>query len=155
MCAGKSTVAEMLADRLGWKAEDIDQLIETQERRSIKEIFARNGEAYFRRVEREILNTLLPERNVVVATGGGTFVDVANRALIANDGVSIWLDISFETVAQRLSSDGRRPLGRDRTTMLALWNTRQAAYRLAKLRLEADRPPVEELVDKITDWLGT
>ena len=153
MCAGKTTVAEILAGRLGWKAKDIDQLIETKEQRSITEIFAQNGESYFRRVEHEILHGLLPRRNVVVATGGGTFADMSNRALISNDGISIWLDISFETVARRLSSDGRRPLGRDRTTMLALWNSRQEAYRIAKLRLEADRPPVKELVEKIINYL--
>jgi len=69
MAAGKSTVARALSSRLGWRAEDVDELIEARERRTIADIFARQGEPYFRGVEREILKLLLPLRHVVVATG--------------------------------------------------------------------------------------
>jgi shikimate kinase len=82
MAAGKTTVARALAERLGWRAEDIDELIEARERRTVADIFARNGEPYFRGLEREILRLLLPMRHVVVATGGGTFMDPDNRAAI-------------------------------------------------------------------------
>ena len=95
MAAGKTTVARALADRLGWRAEDVDELIEARERRPVADIFARSGEPYFRAVEREILNLLLPLRHVVVATGGGTFVDVENRAAIMRDGLAVWLDVPF------------------------------------------------------------
>jgi hypothetical protein len=62
MAAGKSTVARALAARLGWRAEDIDDLIEKRERMTVAEIFARQGEPYFRRVEREILALVQPLR---------------------------------------------------------------------------------------------
>jgi len=62
MAAGKTTVARALAERLGWRAEDIDELIEARERRTVAEIFARNGEPYFRALERDILKLLLPLR---------------------------------------------------------------------------------------------
>ena len=75
MAAGKTTVARALAGRLGWRVEDVDELIEARERRTVADIFARQGEPYFRAVEREILHLLLPLRHVVVATGGGTFAD--------------------------------------------------------------------------------
>ena len=65
MAAGKTTVARALATRLGWRAEDVDELIEARERRPVADIFARNGEPYFRTVEREILKVLLPLRHVV------------------------------------------------------------------------------------------
>src|SRR5687767_4761906 len=91
MAAGKTTVARALAARLRWRAEDIDELIEARERRPIADIFVRQGEPYFRVVEREILHLLLPMRQVVVATGGGTFMDPDNRAAINLDGVSVWL----------------------------------------------------------------
>mgnify|MGYP001325743928 CR=1 FL=1 len=71
MASGKSTIARALAARLRWQAEDIDELVERRERRTIPEIFAQQGEAYFRSVEREILRVLQPLRHVVVATGGG------------------------------------------------------------------------------------
>ena len=71
MAAGKTTVARSLAARLGWRAEDVDELIEARERRPVADIFARAGEPYFRAVEREILKVPLPLRHIVVATGGG------------------------------------------------------------------------------------
>ena len=153
MCAGKSTVARALAQRLGWSVEDLDELIETREGRTIAEIFAADGEAEFRNMERRLLQELRPRRDVVVATGGGTFVDSANRALIAGDGASVWLDVSFETVVERLPSDGTRPLASDRTTMQALWRARRPAYGLAQLQLPVEGSAVDDLVVNIVSWL--
>lgn len=154
MAAGKSTVARALGARIDWRVEDVDSRIEARERRAVADIFATHGEARFRAVEREVLRELLPMRHTVVATGGGTFADPANRQLINADGASIWLDVSFETVVDRIPPDGRRPLAADRTTMEALYRTRQSAYRHAHLRLDADRAPAGELVERILEWLG-
>lgn len=154
MAAGKSTVARALGARIDWRVEDVDSRIEAREHRAVADIFATHGEARFRAVEREVLRALLPMRHTVVATGGGTFADPANRQLINADGASIWLDVSFETVVDRIPPDGRRPLAADRTTMQALYRTRQSAYRHAHLRLDADRAPAGELVERILDWLG-
>ena len=153
MGAGKSTVAKALAQRLGWSCEDLDELIEGREQRSVAEIFAADGEAEFRKMERALLQELRPRRQVVVATGGGTFADSASRGLIASDGASVWLDVSFETVVERLPSDGTRPLASDRTTMQALWQARRPAYSLAQLHLPADRSAVDDLVADILSWL--
>ncbi len=154
MAAGKSTVADVLSQRLDWRAEDIDSLIEAHERSTVADLFATRGEAYFRDVERAILGELLPLRHAVVATGGGTFADPENRRRINADGASVWLDVSFETVVNRLPSDGRRPLAADRVTMEALFRARRPAYREAHLRLDANRAPAGELVERILDWLG-
>ena len=154
MAAGKSTVADALGRRLDWRAEDIDSLIETRERSTVADIFAARGEAYFRDVEHAVLDELLALRHTVVATGGGTFADPANRRLINADGASVWLDVSFDTVVDRLPSDGRRPLAADRATMEALYRARLATYREAHLRLDANRAPAGELVERILDWLG-
>ena len=154
MAAGKSTVADALALRLDWRAEDIDSLIESREGSTVADIFATHGEAHFRDVERAVLTELLTLRHTVVATGGGTFADPENRRRINADGASVWLEVTFETVVDRLPSDGSRPLAADRATMEALFRTRQAAYRHAHLRLDANRSPAGELVDRILDWLG-
>lgn len=93
-------------------------------------------------------------RHVVVATGGGTFVDPVNRVTINRNGASIWLDVSFETVVERLPTDGRRPLANSRASMRQLFDVRRTAYRHAHLRLDANRAPAAELVERILDWLG-
>jgi shikimate kinase len=154
MAAGKSTVARALAARLGWRAEDVDDLIEARERRTIADIFARQGEAYFRGVERDILRLLLPLRHVIVATGGGTFMDPENRAAINMDGLSIWLDVPFEELLARLPADGRRPLAADRGQLERLFAVRQAAYANARLRLDARSAQPEELAERIIEQLG-
>jgi len=155
MGSGKSTAARALAKRLDWKVEDIDALVERAERRDIPAIFRESGEAFFRAREREALITLLPERGVVVASGGGTFADAANRELMLRDGAVIWLDAPLSTVLQRVPSDGRRPLAADRLGMEQLYNQRLATYRQAHLRVDAGRGSVEELVDHILEWVET
>ncbi len=155
MAAGKSTVARAVAARLGWRAEDVDELIEARERRTIAEIFARQGEPYFRGVEREILKLLLPLRHAVVATGGGTFMDAENRAAINLDGVSVWLDVPFDLLIARVPADGRRPLAADRAQMERLFAVRQAAYAQAHLRIDAGAAPAEAIAEQIFDRIAS
>jgi shikimate kinase len=154
MGCGKTTVARRLGHRLGWRTEDVDERIEAVERMTIAELFATRGEPYFRAVEREVLHTLLLPREMVVATGGGTFADPENRAAINHDGVSIWLDVPFAELLERLPADGRRPLASTRDEMAALYVARRAAYQQAHLRLDASRAPVDELIERVLDWLG-
>lgn len=153
MAAGKTTVARALAARLGWRAEDIDELIEARERRTVADIFARQGEPYFRSVEREILRLVLPLRHVVVATGGGTFMDPENRAAINLDGVSVWLDVPLEELIGRLPADGRRPLAADRIQLERLYAMRQAGYGSAQIRIDASRASADEIAERLLDQL--
>ena len=150
MAAGKSTVAKLLGARLGWRAEDIDELIEARERATVADIFARHGEAYFRACERDILRLLLPLRHTVVATGGGTFMDPESQRAIKLDGVAVWLDVPLETVIARLPADGRRPLSADRTQMERLFSLRQVGYAAANLRVDATAP-AQEIAERIID----
>jgi shikimate kinase len=153
MAAGKSTLAAALARRLDWRVADIDELIEQRERQSISAIFAQHGEAYFRAVERAVLAEQLVPRHLVVATGGGTFVDPLNRAAINQDGVSIWLDVPLERLVDRLPTGGRRPLAADRAGFERLYHARRAAYEHAHLRVDAGRAGVDALVEQLVDWL--
>jgi shikimate kinase len=154
MAAGKTTVARRLAERLGWRAEDVDELIEARERRTVAEIFAKNGESYFRAIERDILRLLLPLRHCVVATGGGTFMDPDNRAAINLDGVSVWLDVPLEEVVARLPADGRRPLAADRAQMERLFAVRQIAYASAVVRVDARGAHPEAVAERIIEAVG-
>jgi shikimate kinase len=155
MAAGKTSVARALAKRLGWRAVDIDDLIEERERMKVSEIFARHGEPYFRAAERAVLFAHLDPRHLVVATGGGTFVDPQNRAAIRGDGVSVWLDAPLDRVIARLPADGRRPLAAGRADLERLYEGRRAAYEQAHVRLDAGRAGVDALVEQLVDWLET
>jgi shikimate kinase len=151
MTAGKTTVGRALADRLSWRCFDLDSEIETVEHQTVAEVFASKGEAYFRGRERDALLRLLPERHAVVATGGGTFVDPANRAAILADGCSIWLDLTFKAVVARLPTDGRRPLAANREQMEALYYSRRSCYELCDFRVDVTAAAVEAVVEQILD----
>ncbi len=149
MGAGKTTLARALGRRLDWRVEDIDERIEAREGRSVSSIFAREGEPYFRAVERAVLLDLLPLRHTVVATGGGTFVDADNRAAINRDGYSIWIDLPLSELVERIPSDGRRPLAADRGQFERLYAVRRASYEQAHLRLDGAHAPVDALVERV------
>ena len=153
MGAGKTTVAAALGTRIGWRSEDIDERIETRERRSIAAIFVQEGEAYFRQAERDVLSDLLPQRHVIVATGGGTFSDPGNRAVMLSDGAVVWLDLPLSRVIERIPPDGRRPLAADLVQMEQLYQQRRLAYAEAHVRIDAARP-VEEIVERLLEWIG-
>ena len=153
MAAGKTTVARALARRLDWQSVDVDELIEQRERQSVADIFAKRGEAYFRSLERQVLAEQMAPRHLVVATGGGTFADVQNRAVINNDGVSVWLDVPLDRLIARVPAGGRRPLASDRAGFERLYYQRRAAYEQAHVRLDAGRASVDALVEQLVDWL--
>jgi shikimate kinase len=153
MGAGKTTVARALSRRLGWRSEDIDERIEAREGRRVADIFAQRGEPYFRNAERAVLQELLPLRQVIVATGGGTFAESDNRAVMLADGAVAWLDLPLTRVLDRIPRDGRRPLAADRLQMEQLFHRREAAYSEAHVRIDASRP-LPEVVERLLEWIG-
>jgi shikimate kinase len=153
MGAGKTSVGRSLARRLDWRFIDVDEQIEERERQTVSDIFVRHGEPYFRGVERAVLVNQVPLRHAVVATGGGTFVDPQNRAMMKADGLAVWLDVPLEDVIARIPQDGRRPLAADRANLERLFHSRRAAYEEAHLCIPAGRAPIESVVDQLVEWL--
>ena len=144
MCSGKSTVGKKLADRVGWDFVDVDAEIERAEQTTIAAMFDSRGESEFRRVETEALRKLVRqiERGMpaVLALGGGAFVREENFEMLENNGISVWLDCSFDSIVQRLEAEanGVRPLARDPEALRNLYDARRTGYSRADYRVDAD-----------------
>src|SRR5262249_28979754 len=103
--AGKSTVARLLASRLGWKWTDADAALEERYRRGIGTMFAEEGEAEFRKKESAMLQELIRLDNYVVSTGGGIVLDKKNRDRLRTSGLVVWLTGEPKTLHQRMNLD--------------------------------------------------
>jgi shikimate kinase len=153
MGAGKSSVARALARRIDWRSVDVDEMIEQREHQAVAQIFAKHGELYFRALERQVLMDQIPTRHLVVATGGGTFVDPQNRAVINRDGLSVWLDVPIDRLIARVPADGRRPLAADRAEFERLYIARRTAYEQATYRVDASQVRIAGIVEQLVHWL--
>jgi shikimate kinase len=140
MGSGKSTVGRGVAKHLGWRFADLDEDIESREQLTIPEIFDRHGEEHFRLAEHDMLLRRVQEitRGVpwVVAVGGGCFARQDNFDLIAQHGVSLWLDAPLEIVRSRVAHSTHRPLARDPERFERLYEERRASYQKADYRIE-------------------
>jgi shikimate kinase len=112
MGAGKTTIGQQLATRLGYKFLDMDYVIEEKLQQSVSQIFSEKGEEEFRRLERECLEEISTEQNVVVATGGGAPCFYDNMERMNAYGLTVYLCLSPEQLQERLelSHKNKRPL---------------------------------------------
>ena len=152
MATGKTAVGRRLAKRLGFDFLDTDQIIEDREKLPVSEIFARRGESEFRRLERDVVASLAPQKPTVIATGGGAFVDEANRAALRRLGPVICLITSLETTLERVGRNDKRPLaaGEGAAERLArLLEARRPFYRMADVLVETDGLSVEQAVARV------
>ncbi len=112
-CTGKTTVARLVAERLGWRWLDADAVLEERAGRTVREVFAEEGEAGFRRRESAALEELCRRPGHVIATGGGVVLAAANRDRLRAAGRVVWLTADAETIWRRLQADAatteRRP----------------------------------------------
>jgi shikimate kinase len=162
MGAGKSTVGRRLAARLDMPFKDADAEIEAAAGMSVADIFVTHGEPYFREGERRVIGRLLQEGPIVLATGGGAFMNPDTRARIAEVGVSIWLKAELEVLMRRVRKRSHRPLLRNADpegSMRRLMASREPVYALADITIESRDTPYERVVDDALNallaWLST
>ncbi len=160
--SGKSTVGRLLAQRLGWPVIDTDDVIEAAAGKTIREIFAADGEAGFRdREERAIADVAALESASVVALGGGAILRPSNQRSLQSSGRIVWLQGSAELLSARINADAntaeRRPQLSQRTgydEVVEILAVREPIYRrLAQLTVHTDHKAPDEVVLEIADWL--
>lgn len=110
MGSGKTTIGRKLAVRLGYRFVDTDRQIQREQDCKVSEIFAQNGESYFRALEIDLLKRLQKVHNTVIATGGGILTASCNLDLIRKLGTSVYLKASIEEICERVSRNNKRPL---------------------------------------------
>ena len=140
MGAGKTAVGTALARQLGVPFLDSDEEITRAADRSIAEIFERDGEPFFRARETEVISRLLLGTPCILSTGGGAFLSAANRRMIHEVGVSVWLKAELELLWQRVRHKTTRPLLRTpnpRETLRALYEARMPLYAEADLVVDS------------------
>lgn len=151
MGSGKSSVGRRLAARLGLAFVDADTEIETAAGMTIPEIFAQRGESEFRDGERRVISRILTTRApLVLATGGGAFMNAETRQRIAELGISIWLKAEVDVLMRRVRKRSNRPLlqtADPEATMRRMLAEREPVYALADLTLMSRDDPHEVVVE--------
>ncbi|MGP1470405.1 MAG: shikimate kinase [Schwartzia sp. (in: firmicutes)] len=159
MGTGKSSTGKMLALRLGCSFLDLDHYIEQQTEKSVAEIFAEQGEAHFRCLERRAVREITARQNLVLATGGGTVADDENRRLLKDWGVTVCLKASVEVILARTACHGERPLlerlsqGERRQATETLLQRRARAYDEADYFVDTSELSPLQVVEEITRCL--
>ncbi|AWB92549.1 shikimate kinase [Aeromicrobium chenweiae] len=149
--AGKSTVAEDLAARLGLAFRDTDADVEARAGVPVSEIFIDHGEAHFRALEEEAVATALAEHDGVLALGGGAVLSDATRALLAGHRV-VFLDVGLAAGVSRVGMNGNRPLllGNVRSQMKGLMDRRRPLYdEVARFTIVTDDLAPSQVVDQV------
>jgi shikimate kinase len=153
MGAGKSCIGRYLATALGLPFLDADKEIEAAAGCSVEDIFAAHGEAAFRAGERRVISRLLAEPKMVLATGGGAFMDPQTRALIHERATSLWLRADLDLLLRRTARRNNRPLlkrGDPREILSRLIEERHPVYAQADVVVDSvDGPPEATLAQVI------
>jgi shikimate kinase len=139
MGSGKTTIGSLLAERLGWRFLDLDREIEARDGRTVPQIFSEQGEAHFRRLESATLASLLGQRHVVIALGGGAPEELGNRLLLEQtpNTAIVYLSASFDTLVARCTQQAAEPTSTARPNL--------ADLTLAERRFHLRRPHYERI----------
>lgn len=152
MATGKTAVGEELARRKKWRFVDLDQLIELSQKRTIADIFTKEGEPYFRKIEKQVLKEVAKEKKFVVACGGGIVIDKDNIKLMKETGMIICLSATLDVILKRTAGFKHRPLlnvARPKKQMELLLKLRAPYYAKTNKTIDTSKISIKEVVEKI------
>ena len=152
MAVGKTTLGKSVAKKQKLEFIDIDKNIEKKNLMTIKEIFRKKGEKFFRTEEENEVLKSLKKNNVVISLGGGAFINNILRENILKNSISVWLDIDVKVLSKRVAKNKRRPLlntGNSNKKLNNLYNERKNIYKLAHHKIKCDNLSIQTITNKI------
>ena len=152
MAVGKTTLGKIVAKKQELKFIDIDASIEKKNSMTIKEIFKKKGEKFFRMEEENEILKSLEKNNCVIALGGGAFMNKTVRENILKNAISIWLNVDIKTLNKRVKWNRRRPLlqkENNQKKITELYTERKDIYKLANHKIACDNLSKENIAEKI------
>ena len=152
MAVGKTTLGKIVAKKQELKFIDIDASIEKKNSMTIKEIFKKKGEKFFRMEEENEILKSLEKNNCVIALGGGAFMNKTVRENILKNAISIWLNVDITTLNKRVKWNQKRPLLKKENSqkkITELYAERKDIYKLANHKIECDKLSKKNIAEKI------
>lgn len=162
MGTGKSSCGRAIAQQLGYRLVDLDKEIETKYKMPIPTMFKVHGEDWFRQKEKEMVAYWAKQKNVVISTGGGTVKNPENTACLRKNGKIICLQADIDTLMERTSRQGRRPVldaraaqlgGNRRAAIASLLEERQEMYKGADLYVDTGRLSPLQVAARVSEFI--
>lgn len=157
MATGKTAVGRVLAKRLNMRFVDIDELIVKREHRSISRLFKEEGEPYFRKIEKQLVNKASRLNNSVISTGGGAVLDDDNVSRLRRKGILICLSASPDELLKRIKETASRPLlnyEEPKKRISIILKKRALCYRKADINIKTDGLSIGEVAERIVKRLN-
>ena len=154
MGSGKSTIGKSLSERLNVEFADTDSIIENRILLSVSEIFKIKGEKFFREIEVEESLKLVEKKGIVIALGGGAFLNSKVREKVKKTCFSVWLSLSIDELFRRTQNNQKRPLLKDNNNkekLVEIYNQREKIYSLADCKIDCNLKNKNEIVKKIIE----
>ena len=154
MGSGKSTIGKSLSERLNFEFADTDSIIENRILLSVSEIFKIKGEKFFREIEVEESLKLVEKKGIVIALGGGAFLNSKVREKVKKTCFSVWLSLSIDELFRRTQNNQKRPLLKDndnKEKLIELYNQREKIYSLADYKIDCNSKNKNEIIKKIIE----
>ena len=151
MGSGKTTIGKSLSQRLNMQFADVDDIIEKKNGLSISMIFEQRGEKTFRQEEEVESKNALKRSNIIIALGGGAFINKNIRDEIKKNSVSIWLDLDVEMLYKRVNLNQKRPLLKNssKEDLKKIYNDRKKIYSLADFKIQCTLKNKDQIINEI------